>query len=335
MSQRKDQNDRLRDGTLPEDPFQGKTVSSDVPRIFGERDMLCSVSTAPEKTVHGTTGHAQLDYYTGGLRPNDVWLCGADTSWGKSSAAIMIYDENKRRRKSVLICSAEDSLETYGARLMRRRTRIPAQALRNRHLNSSQHAAVAEAKARSEMNAAFIDARGRAVEWLAPRVTRAIKEYAIDIVIYDYVGAFECKQGQQDRRNMTRYIARVMADTAKTAGACGIIMSQITLSDEEQIPGKFAYRDSKDLLHMAEVGLMGYLAPKAIEGKCAAGDRMLKIVKCKEGEAGKSVVMAWDPVVACFDATADEREPEPDPWSGALFEDQLRHLAPTGAEANS
>src|SRR5688572_9468668 len=81
------------------------------------------------------------------------------------------------------------------------------------------------------------------------------------------------------------------------------------MNDDEQIPGKYAFRDSKDLPQMAEVVLIGFLAPKDdSEHGVAKGDKVVKVAKVKQGQAGKMIVMAWNPEVACFDAVHNEEQ---------------------------
>lgn len=310
---KRDENDKLRAGALPEDPFEGDTMSADVPRILTVQDLLhgsLSRATARDRHVYGTSGHYRIDQATGGLRPGDVWVIGADTSWGKSSLAVMIADENLKLGKRALIVSAEDSEANYGDRLLRRRSRVPAERIRHRQLTAADHDAMAAVVAKGEALPVFIDARGRPVEWLAPRCKLAIVEHSIDIVIFDYVGAFVGKLRQQDRRNMVHYIARVLTDIAKTAvpgGIAGVILSQLTPSDEESIPGKYAIRDSKDLTQMSEVTLIGFLAPRDIPEKgIAKGERCIRLAKVKEGPAGGLVRLAWCPATACFDGTYDD-----------------------------
>jgi replicative DNA helicase len=318
----KDVNDRLREGTLPDDPMAGSPISEDVARVHSERDLLMSVPTTVSRRVYGTTGSSKLDDATGGLRPEDVWMIGADTSWGKSSFAVRLYDENLKRGKKTLIVSAEDSKQTYGARLLRRRTRVPAKALRDRRLTTEQRDLIAAEQAKAIPNACFIDARGKTIEWLCGQVKQAVKAYGIDVVCFDYVGAFAAKLGQQDKRNMITYIARNMADVAKTSGVCGVIFSQVTPGKAERDGDKYALRDSNDLVHMAEVMLLGWIADKDHEsGAYREGDRMLKITKCKEGDCtAKSVRLAWDPTVACFDTEHDEEQERIDALSDG-FED--------------
>lgn len=330
----RDQNDLLRSGELPEDPFQGQTVSDDAPNILTVRDLLASSltrATSRETRAYGTSGHIKIDEATGGLRSGDVWLVGADTSWGKSSFAIMIADENLKRGKRVLIVSAEDSAATYGDRLLRRRSGVDAQRMRHRRLRAQDQEALAAVVAKSELLPVFIDARGRTVEWLAPRCKRAIVEHSIDVVVFDYVGAFACKLGQQDRRNMVSYVGRVLTDVAKTAkpgGVCGILLSQLTHGDEETVPGKYAIRDSKDLTQAAEVCLIGFIAPRARDGGISKGDRCIRLCKVKEGPVGGIVRMPWNASTASFDAVhvdedrvyrwVPEASDDPTQWDGDL-----------------
>jgi replicative DNA helicase len=308
-----DENDKLRAGKLPVDPFEGETVSDDAPHILTVLDLLASSlerATSSVERIYGTSGDYRIDEATGGLRPGDVWLVGADTSWGKSSFAVMLADENIKRGKRVLIVSAEDGEATYGDRLMRRRAGVDAQRMRHRRLSAADKAAMVDVLANGEALPVFIDARGKTVEWLAPRCKRAIVEHAIDIVVFDYVGAFVGKLKQQDKRNMVHYVARVLTDIVKTAtpgGISGVIMSQLTHGDEETVPGKYSIRDSKDLTQMSEVTLIGFLAPKDMpERDIAKGDRCIKIAKVKEGPVGGNVRLAWNSISACFDSVHEE-----------------------------
>lgn len=224
----------------------------------------------------------------------------------------MLADENIRLGKRVLIVSGEDSEATYGDRLMRRRSGVDAQRMRHRRLTDADREAMIAVAAKAEAVPVFIDGRGKTVEWLAPRCKRAIVEHSIDVVVFDYVGAFANKLQQQDRRNAITYIGRVLADVAKTAkpgGISGVILSQLTHGDEETIPGKYSIRDSKDLTQASEVTLIGFVAPKNIQGHdgetiVTKGDRCVKLAKVKEGPAGGIVRMAWNTSTACFDAVA-------------------------------
>jgi replicative DNA helicase len=321
----RDENDRLNDGTLPDGPADdAKVVSEDVPRVLTVRDITRAAvlrSKTSRKRRGCTTGVHRLDLITGGLKRGFGWVIGAETSWGKSSLLVMITDENIRAGKRVLIVSAEDSEEIYGDRLMLRRSRVSedrrvsADNLRYGKLTPEERAALDRVGEEAEDLPVFLDARGKSVEWLAPRIKRLIIEHRIDIVAFDYLQAFDNQKPQQDRRNQLTYIARVLTDITKTAvpgGIAGIMFSQITDDEKKTHPTKNSIRDSRDVSNAGEVVLLGFSPTKPIEsekyGVIAAGSKVLFADKVKDGPRGALIPLEWDENAACFDAIEDPEE---------------------------
>lgn len=324
----KDLNDRLQDGGLPEDPASGsRIVAADVPRVLTVQDLLLeSRRGATERRTRGliTTGMGKIDGITGGLQDGFVWIFGASTGWGKSSLSVMIADENLKAKqpKRTLIVSVEDSERIYGDRLMCRRARISADRLRKKRLSREEIAAVTDIANRGEDAPVFLDARGKGVEWTAKHTKRIIIEQQIDLVIFDYLQAFDNEKPQQDRRNQINYIGRTLTDVVKNArggsGIAGIIMSQITEDAKKVIPDKYSIRESKDVAHAAEVVVLGFTPVQDIlpagaergdtEPIARKGQRHVYIDKVKNGPRGAILPMSWDNESACFNAEADPEE---------------------------
>lgn len=315
-----DLNDRLRAGTLPKDPFAGEVVSEDFPRIHTFRDLLGeSVRYCLDETprVFSTFGHPAIDEATGGALAGEVTFLGADSSWGKSSYALMVADENAKIGRRVLVVSAEDSKLTFGNRLLRRRARISASNMRHQRLSEEEKSRAIETGNKGELVPAFIDARAHTIEWLVPKLKAAIAEHEIDLLVCDYVGSFNKSKvlNDQGQRGTTQYIARTLVDICKTCtptGIAGLILTQITQDEKQPIPGKYSLRDSKDQVHMAENVLIGFIAPSDIKDSrgvviASEGDRCVKVAKAKEGVAGKDlIVLPWDSYSACFGSVSDE-----------------------------
>jgi replicative DNA helicase len=306
-----DETEKAQAGVLPDDPGEGAAVmAAEVPRVLTDRDLvqasvLRAMSPKPPNTAC-TTGHYRLDDITGGLEPECVWVVGADTSWGKSSLAIMIVDENMPEKK-FLIVSAEDPARLYGDRLVVRRAKVNAQRFKRHTLSDKE-----KDKVRAVMSyeqPVYLDARGRPVEWVCRHVKRLIREYGIHAVIYDYLQAFDNERPQQDRRNQVTYIARVLTDSVKTSGAAGIILSQITVQEGKARPDKHSIRESRDVSNAAENVLLGFTPEKEIQkdGKTLAfaGDKCLFCDKVKDGQRGALVVMPWNNEGAYFEACKD------------------------------
>lgn len=315
-----DQNDALRAGTLPDDPLEGtELVADDVPHVLSDGALLegarARIRTPWNKQQISTTGHYELDRLTGGPRKGFCWLLGAESSWGKSSFAVMLADDNMRQGKTVLIVSSEDGEDVYGDRLLQRRARISADSVRARKPSANESAAIDRAVEQAAQRPIFIDAMGRSVEWLAPRLERCIAEHNVDIVIFDYVGTFAAKERQQDRRITLMYIGRVLTDVVKRAKIAGVLMSQLTDTNEGRRPNKNSIRDCRDLAHAAEVVLIGWIPEKDIKGirrstnkevvLCRAGQRALLVDKNKTGPRGALIELPWNEHSACFDSTPD------------------------------
>lgn len=310
-----DQNDLHKAGLLPDDPTADTVVASDdVPRVRTAQALLAGAlerAMQPWDTRHvSTTGHYRLDDLTGGMRPGFCWLLGAATSWGKSSFATMLADDNLKQGRTVLIVSSEDAESVYADRLAQRRARVSANNLRHRRLSTEEHAALTSEVGRAERRPVYIDARGRSVEWLMPRLKQCIAEHKIDIVIFDYIGTFASKERQQDRRNSLLYIGRVLTDIVKQANVGGLILSQLTEVAADDRPSHANIRDCRDLAHAAEVVLIGWTPEEDVvsrEGKklARAGSRCIVVDKNKTGPRGALIELPWDERSACFESVTD------------------------------
>ncbi len=315
-----DENDKLQAGKLPGSPSDdAKIVSADVPRVLTVQDLLRqSRINADKKTAQSavTTGNYRLDGITGGMMPGFVWVFGADTSFGKSSWLVMLTDENIRASKRVLIVSAEDDEKLYGDRLMLRRTRNNANRLRSKKVTPEERDRMIAVESKAEDAPVFLDARGKGVEWTARHTKQIVKEQEIDVVAFDYLGAFDTDKPMQDRRNQVTYIARTLTDVTKSLNRTGILFSQITVEKGKPIPDKHSIRESRDVSNAAEVVLLGFKPEKdmmtasKVPGRppellVAAGARALFVDKCKNGPRGAIIPLPWDEDSACFDTVKD------------------------------
>lgn len=313
----KDENDKAVSGELPEDPEEGTAVIDDGPRLVSVRDMLSASlvrATRPRQRRGGTTGNRVLDGITGGLRPGFTWVMAAETSFGKSSWAVSVADQNLRSGGHVLIVSTEDQPSIYGDRLLARRAKINAKRLRDGCITDEEQARATECVMRSEREPVYLDAIGKPVEWVLKHLPAMVKEYEIDIVIVDYLQEMRSEKRYQDRRLELAAIAGSLRAAIKGLGACGILLSQITKKQDGGEPNKYSIRDSQDVANGAEVVVVGYENDKEFTDKSGktwgAHTKILKVDKNKNGPKG-TVPMNWDAAIAAF-------YDEPDPAFDAI-----------------
>lgn len=311
-----DDSDLAAQGALPEDPAEGTRVVDDGPRLVNVHDILkgsLQRAIKPRQKRGGTTGSRALDAITGGLRAGFTWVIAAETSFGKSSLAVAIADQNLRSGGHVLIVSTEDSPSIYGDRLLCRRAKIDAKRLRDGCITEEEQKRANDVVLKAEREPVYLDAIGRPVEWVLKHLPMMVREYAIDIVMIDYLQEMRADRKYQDRRLELAGIARDLRATVKQLGACGIILSQITKKNDGSPPNKYSVRDSQDVSNGAEVVLVGYesTAEFSSGGKTyKAGTKVIKVDKNKNGPKG-IVAMNWNPDVAAF-------YDEPDPVYDAI-----------------
>lgn len=345
-----DEADRHRDGTLQRDPRDGtKPVATRLPRILSEQQVLASSrERAFLKTKEDviTTGHYRIDWITGGIKPGFTWLFGGDTSFGKSSWLVSVYDENsgwvppwfekpKQDRpppKRVMICSSEDTEELYGDRLMVRRARVNALRLRDKKLTPQEMQRVLDVEQSGRMVPAYFDAKGWHIEDLAGKdylrgerskpgpLVQAIREHKIDLIAFDYLQEFSSNRRHQDERVKYREIAKVMRHVSKSEKIAGLIFSQLTLDAETKVPTRKNIRECKDVANASEVILIGFEPDKDVTRKngsvlITAGTKTILVDKVKNGPKGQKVPLSWSKENACFNRVDAPEDANYDMWN--------------------
>lgn len=325
-----DENERLKEGTLPRDPREGakKVKGEEAARVLTVRQILqASVERAEQAKNRAfcTTGHWQIDGATGGMMPGDCWLMGADTSVGKSSWAIFLADINIKRDKRVLIVSSEDDEALYGDRLMCLRSGVHAQKYRDGDLTDEDWASIRATRDRGEPIPVYCDARENTIEGLEPHLDKIIKEQAIDLIVFDYLQEFRSKRRWQDERIKYKEIAAVMRRIVKRNKKCGLITSQLTMTPNTKTPNKHNIRETRDVSNAAETILIFYIPEQDVkvvgqdskgnetetdEVLFHKGDRVALVDKCKRGPRGGKFLLDWNTDTASFKISRDPKEIE-------------------------
>lgn len=332
-----DENEKHMAGVLPSDPFaDAKPVNAKAleieesrVKVITEREMMLGAekraNTPAEKNAL-TTGHYELDRYTGGgFRSGFIWVVGAETNWGKSSWAISVADENISLGRRVLIVSAEDDESIYGDRLMLRRSRVSADRFDTSRLSIDELARVSQVAREARDAPVFVSVIGKSFDRAFKNIQAIVKLEGIQLVIIDYLQALTTSKRTKDRREEINHLQKMARDCVKTAGGpgtAGLVLSQLTIDKKRSgPPGKYDIRESQDVTNGAEVVALGFTPDKDIYGDdpgCdahglqlqrevtfAAGQRYMLLAKNKKGRKDIFVEMSWDDHSACFNRVVD------------------------------
>lgn len=246
-----------------------------------------------------STGIPSLDRDIGGYFAKTVSIFGAGTSFGKTSYALYLYDKTVGIGKRALIVSFEDPRELCGRRLLARRSRVRAAALRDNKIAESQWGDVLAAAQSASDLPFFVEAIGWSAERAATEIACICAGEGIDLVLVDYIQKIRCQMRQQDRRNEVGYVTQVLTDAVKTSvsGAAGVFFSQLRRPAQPgQEPSKNDLKEAGELENGAENVIVGYLDKD--------GDPILKLEKGKDGCAGNRYRLKWNDVWCGFEGEA-------------------------------
>lgn len=250
-----------------------------------------------------TTGVGEIDRLIGGYRARHVTVLGAATSFGKTTFAIMAFDEADRIGKRALIVSGEDDEVMYGKRLAARRTGISALALRDEQLTPDDEARLFVCGASASLMRGFLYGVGKSAEQLAAAIVELCAEEHYDLVVIDYVQAFAAKA--QDRRNEVAKVTSLFRDAIKVSGAAGLMLSQIRRLETGKEPSMHDLKEAGDIENMAEHVIIG--GTRKLSGDDPFEDakgplkRWLRLDKNKDGpKTGERVWLNFDDETASF-----------------------------------
>ena len=262
--------------------------------IFSERDLFAAVADAmiagaPQRRC--TMGIPDLDVDVGGHKAGMVTWMGAATNWGKSSFAVMTYDEAVKQGKRVLLVSCEDKPELFARRILARRANLSAYALREHALDKDSFDRLLGVATAAGKTPFFVEGIGVPVEEIAERIRYTCETEQVDLVMVDYLQAISCEKRLQDKRVETTYIARRLTDAIKTGNAAGLLFSQIKRLENGKVPDKHDLKESGDVENMAENVFLGFNNER--------GESVLRADKAKDAQKN-DYLMTWDGLSCSF-----------------------------------
>ena len=257
--------------------------------------------TGPTPARGVPCGHDRIDYFLAGFRRQRVCWLGAETSWGKSSFAIMTLLAGEAAKKKTVLITTEDGEDMYGQRFMAARARINALAIRDHETTGDDQKRMIDAINAAQHLPFFYHAVGKSIEAIAGDIKLIGEEHRPDLYIIDYLQAISTSKATQDRRNEITHIARTMTDAVKAANGAGLFFSQLRRLENGKRPDMHSFKESGDIENMAEHVLIGYESD---------GKRYLSIEKNKDGPKYRSPIeMPFDEVTASFVQQTGFRKP--------------------------
>lgn len=227
----------------------------------------------------------------------DMIVLGADSSVGKTALALQFAWNMAARSYRVGFFSLETKSSKLANRIIAQRVRLPSEKIKRADYAEEDYKAVLElARGAGKMQLDIVQASGFTAEEI--RAVTVARRY--QVIFIDYL---QLVQGRGDSRpEIVTDVSIALHTMAQDLGVTVVALSQITPADKtkkaRQRPGKEDLRESRQIIHDADIILMMSLANAEDPG----GNRWLNAAKNKEGEL-PSVCLSFDAPHMWFQAT--------------------------------
>ena len=250
----------------------GFTIGEATGRLLVE---LEQASSDPQGASGITTGLADLDRRTGGIRPGHLWIMGGRPGMGKSAVACNVAYAAAKAGHGVLVISLEMPVDEVTGRMISiaacgGMTAIPYENIVQRRLTGAQLARVAEIRPRIDALPLFIDDEGSrsvaSARLLIGRVQRLFERAGIKLglVIIDYLQLMRgSATGPRDRNRVQELteITTGLKAAAKEFEVGILALSQLSRAveqREDKRPQLSDLRESGSIEQDADVVLFPY-----------------------------------------------------------------------------
>lgn len=215
-----------------------------------------------------SSGITVIDQLTGGLRPGELWVIGAPTSWGKSVFMLQVSVEALKEGKRVIVFTLEMGADEVVGRLLSSGWSISiADILNPRHATKATMAKIEPAMDSLEsMPLMVCDSADLSMELIAGHCQRVAETSGLDLVVIDYIQLVSAPRVKgQNREQEVAGISRACKQLAKRLKCPVIAATQLNENGKA--------RESR-----------------AIENDA---DAVFFVIPDKEGEAGDCIFQAW------------------------------------------
>jgi len=224
------------------------------------------------------SGMPAIDQKTGGLRPGELWVIGAPTSWGKSVFMLQATGNAIRDGKTVVVFSLEMGKEEIIARIVSSQWSISMGELMNPRTTKNRTPAKITDAANTigESGLMICDSADQSVDSIAAHCDRISDSRKIDLVVVDYLQLVSTPRIKgQNREQEVASISRGLKQLAKRMGCPVITATQLN----EQ--GKS--RESRAVEHDADCVIFFSAAPEV------GGKQDMTFWKVRNGSRGAAM----------------------------------------------
>jgi replicative DNA helicase len=224
---------------IAEAGFRGREGATAVRTLLpGIIDQIDEWHSNPDKLRGLSTGFADFDKFTGGLRPGDLVIVAGRPSMGKSTLAVNMAEYaavHPNIRASVAIFSMEMPSEQVVTRMLSSIGSVPLQNLRTGRISDEDWVRITGATTQLSDARIFVDETpALSPTELRARSRRIKREHGLDLIVVDYLQLMQVPGNKENRATEISEISRGLKVLAKELQCPVIALSQLNRSVEQR-----------------------------------------------------------------------------------------------------
>lgn len=203
-------------------------------------DVIAKTEAAKQATGHLTgldTGFEEINKYTLGLQPEELYIIAGRPSMGKSAFALNIATNvcKARNDSHVAIFSLEMGVEQLVGRMLSSEARVLSQKIKMGNLSTAEWEQLSLASTQlSKLNVVFDDSGTVKVTDLRQKCRKLAQEGRLDMVVIDYLQLLSASRPNPNRVQEVSEISRTLKEMARELKIPVIALSQLSRNVENR-----------------------------------------------------------------------------------------------------
>lgn len=195
------------------------------------------------------TGFRELNYYTFGLQPNELYIIAARPSMGKSAFALNVATNVAKlpNKPFVAFFSLEMGVDQLVGRMLSSESNVKSSHIRTGEMKAIEWQQLSVASENlSQLNILFDDSGTVKVTDLRQKCRKLAQEKQLDLVVIDYLQLLSGSKDQPNRVQEVSEISRTLKEMARELKIPVIALSQLSRSVENRTDKKPILADLRE-----------------------------------------------------------------------------------------
>jgi replicative DNA helicase len=279
----------------PQDPEADRLLApekfSDVLDRFLEQ-----LHAGPAPTI--PTPYPTLNYYLdGGFSPGELIYLGGRPGQGKTNFALEVSRYVAGRGTPVLVISREMVNTSLAKRIVSQSSRVPSSVLKRGTMTTDQWKDINRQVTLLSQIPLYMTDQAESIKDIDRMVSQMMTKVPLGLIVADYLQLIHGPKEARSARERVEYVSAGMKSLAMRTRVPVLCLSSLSRpkdGDESTRPTMGSYRESGEIEHDCDWGLLLHRAPDATETECI-------VAKSRDGSTGVVKLQFREKIVSFYE----------------------------------